>query len=233
VNTCSAEEGEFVVARFALHSGLRQSGGGLRPGFYGTAEAVPLSRTNANAGASLRCGMRKNLFWRLGEGGRALLDTPPIAKTRWMGHPFLWQGWRLKPWGIWIQRRSLMGVGGGIPGAQKRGTWGTRSDGVAAKAIEGSVSSCMHVRQKKANLSLRALRFTWAFGRAVRVCDPVLCGTAGGVPLSEMVGEGGAVDEPVSMAGLKACPYAGRMRMRGSFAALGMTCMGVKGRVFG
>jgi hypothetical protein len=28
-------------------------------------------------------------------------------------------------------------------------------------------------RQKKANLSLRALRFTRAFGRAVRVCDPV------------------------------------------------------------
>ena len=33
--------------------------------------------------------------------------------------------------------------------------------------------------------SLRATRFTPAFGRAVRVCDPALYGTAEAVPLSE------------------------------------------------
>jgi hypothetical protein len=39
--------------------------------------------------------------------------------------------------------------------------------------------------------SLRALRFTPAFGRAFRVFDPVLYGTAEGVPFrSEAMGDG-------------------------------------------
>jgi hypothetical protein len=38
-----SEEGSLVVARFALHSGLRQSGRDLPARVvYGTAEAVPL-----------------------------------------------------------------------------------------------------------------------------------------------------------------------------------------------
>src|ERR1035437_892657 len=38
------EGGNSVVARCALHSGLRQSGTGLRPGLYGTRERVPFRR---------------------------------------------------------------------------------------------------------------------------------------------------------------------------------------------
>jgi hypothetical protein len=60
---CTDAEWEcgFGVARFALHSGLRQSGAGLRPGFYGTAEAVPFRVRVCMASPHLKCG---RLPWR-------------------------------------------------------------------------------------------------------------------------------------------------------------------------
>jgi hypothetical protein len=62
----AATEGNSVVPRLALYSGLRQSGSGFGAVFCGTAEAVPLTKKqledrDSSAGGEEGCGA--------GEGG--------------------------------------------------------------------------------------------------------------------------------------------------------------------
>jgi hypothetical protein len=55
--------GGSVVPSSGLHSGLRQSGAGLRPGFYGTTEAVPFRVVVGCLGCG-GCGVCATAFMR-------------------------------------------------------------------------------------------------------------------------------------------------------------------------